>query len=63
MVTNEVDQSLINCEFYEHICLENIKKLYKTTAICEDQHQYKAIFEVAMVSTLERCYENSSIDT
>ena len=27
MVIIEIDQLLINCEMYEHRCLENIKKL------------------------------------
>ena len=28
---------------YEHICLENIKKLYKYAGKFDDQHQYKAV--------------------
>ena len=34
---------------YEHICLENVKKLYKSAVKCDDQQQYKAIIEAEMV--------------
>ena len=30
---------------YEHRCLENIKKLYKTAVKYDDQQQYKDIIE------------------
>ena len=38
---------------YEHTCLENVNKLYKTTGKCDDKKQYKAIFEASLVSTPE----------
>ena len=36
---------------YEHVFLENIKKLYKYYGKCDDKKQYKAIIEAEMVST------------
>ena len=38
-VTIGVDQSLSNSKIYEHKCLENINKLYKTSGKCNDQKQ------------------------
>ena len=54
-----VDQYLSNSDLHKHICLENIKTLYKTSGKCDDQHQYKAIIEAAMVSTPKECTDNS----
>ena len=61
MVNIVVDQSLSNSSLYEHRCLKNIKKLYKSARKCDDQHQYKAIIEAAMVSTTGRFTENSQM--
>ena len=44
---------------YEHRFLGNTKIIYKTAGICDDQHQYKAILEAAMVSSPEGCTDNS----
>ena len=41
MVAIGVDQSLSNSSMYEHICLENIKKLYKSAGKCDDQQKRK----------------------
>ena len=46
---------------HEHRCLENIKKLYKSSVKCDDQNNYKEIIEVAMVYTPEGFTENSPI--
>ena len=43
MISIGINQSLSNSAMYEHRCLKNIKKLYKTTVKCEYQQQYKAI--------------------
>ena len=59
MVTIGIDKSLSNSSMYEHICLENIKKIYKTAGKCDNQQRYKSIIEAAMVSTLEGFTENS----
>ena len=46
MVTIGVDQSLSDCEIiYEHRCLENINKPYKTAIQCDYKQQYKAILK------------------
>ena len=39
MFTIGVNQSLSNSAMYEHRCLENIKKLYKTNGKYNDQQQ------------------------
>ena len=59
MVTIGVYQSLSNSTMYEHRCLENIKKLYKSAGKCHYQHQYKAIIEASIVSTPEGGTEKS----
>ena len=38
---------------YEHICLENIKRVYKTSGKWDYQEQSKEIIEESMVSTPE----------
>ena len=42
--------------------LLNIKKLYKSSVKCDDQQQYKAIIESAMVSTPEGFTDNCPMD-
>ena len=59
MVTTELDQSLRNSRIYEHRCLENVKKLYKSSGKWDDQQHYKAIIESEMVSTPEGFTYNS----
>ena len=54
MFTIGVDQSLSNSEMHKHICLEKIKKLYKSAGKYNYQQQYKAIIEAEMVSNTER---------
>ena len=44
-----IDQSLINSALFEHICLQNIKKLYQHAGKCYNQQQLKYILESAMV--------------
>ena len=61
MVIIGVDQSLSNSALFEHRCLENIKKLYKLAGKCDDQQQFKAILEAAMVSTHEGFTDNITI--
>ena len=38
-------QLLSNSDMYEHRCLENIKKLFKSAGKCENHSQYKAIIK------------------
>ena len=53
MKTIFIDQSLINRSFFEHKCLNNIKKIYQHTGKCDDQQNFKYILYAAMVSTPE----------
>ena len=59
MVTIGIYKSLSNCEMYEHICLENINKLYTSANKYDSQLQFKAILEVSMVSNTEIFTDNS----
>ena len=61
MVTIVIDQLLSNGAMYEHICLENINKLYKSARKFDDQQQYKSVIEAKIVSIPERFTENSPI--
>ena len=51
IVTIVIDPLLSNSEMYEHRCMKNINKLYTSSGKCNDQHHYKFIIELAMVST------------
>ena len=62
MVTIGVDQFLSNSAIYEHRCLENIKKLYKSSDKFYDQQQYKFILEEAMVLNTEGLMDSSLMD-
>ena len=61
MVTIGVDQSLSNNAMYEHMCLENIKKIYKIADKYDNHQPYKAIIEAEMVSTPEGGTDNITI--
>ena len=58
MFTIGVYKLLSNSDLYEHRCLQNITKLYKSSGKCDYQQQYKAILGAAMVSTTEGLTEN-----
>ena len=53
------DQSLSNSDLFEHICIQNIKKLYKHAGKCDDQKQLKYILESTMVS-IPKLFTNNS---
>ena len=53
MVTIGMYISLSNSKFFEHVCLEDINKLYKIEGKFDDQQQCKAMIETALVSTPE----------
>ena len=59
MGTIGVYQSLSNNAFYEYICLENIKMLYKSACNCDYEKQYKTILEAVVVSDPEGIIYNS----
>ena len=61
MITIGIDQYLSNSAMCEHICMENIKKVYKYYRNFDDQWQYKAVIEEATVSTPEVFTENRTI--
>ena len=44
---------------YEHIFMENINNLYKSSGNFDNQQQYKSIIEAYMVSTPEVFAENT----
>ena len=58
MITIWVDQLLSNSAMYEHICLEKIKKLYKSSSKCKNKQQYKAILEADVVQNPEGLTDN-----
>ena len=61
MVTIVIDPLLSSSVVYEHICLGNIKKLYKSSRKCDYQQKYKAIIEAAMFSTPDVFTVNSPL--
>ena len=61
MVAIGFEQQLSNSALCEHICMETIKKLYKTTGKFDDQHQCTPIIEAEMVSTPEGFTYNISM--
>ena len=56
-----IHPSLSNNAIYEHICLENIKKLYKQAGKCDEQQQFKDILEANIFSNPEGFTNNSPI--
>ena len=59
MLTIGVDQNLSNIAMYEHTCLENIKKLYKSAGKWDYQQHYKALIESAMFYNTDGFVDNS----
>ena len=58
MVTIAVAQILGDSTMYEHRCVKNIKKLYKSSGKYYDQQQYNIIIAVEMFYTPEIFNEN-----
>ena len=50
MSTTGIDQSLCNRSYFEHKCLNNIKKIYQNVGNWDDQQNLKYIIDAAMVS-------------
>ena len=61
MVTIGVELLLSNSAMYKHRCLENIKKLCKSSGKCDNQQKYKAIIEAEIFSTPQIFTDNSSM--
>ena len=53
-------KQLSDSDMYEDICLEKIRKLYKSSSKCDDQQKYKAILEAEIVSTPEELFGKHS---
>ena len=51
MRTIGIDQSLCNQSYFEHKCMNNIKKIYQHAGKYGDQQKLKDILDADMVST------------
>ena len=61
MVTIVLYPLLSNSALYEHRCMVNINKSYKSSGTCDDKQQYKSILEAFMVSIPEEITNNSPL--
>ena len=59
MKTIGIDQSLFTKYYFEHKCMNNIKKMYQHSGKCDDQQNIKDIIDADMVSTPEGVTDNS----
>ena len=51
MKTIGIDKSLFTRSYFEHKCMNNIKKIYKHAGKCDDQQNLKYIIDAAIVLT------------
>ena len=58
MNTIGIDKSLCIRSYFEHICMNNIKKIYQHASKCDDQQNLKDTLDAAMVLTTERVTDN-----
>ena len=54
-----IDQSLFTKSYFEHRCMNNIKKIYQHAGKCDDQQNLQDILDADMVSTPEGVTDNS----
>ena len=54
-----IDQSSFTRSSFEHICINNTKKIYQHAGKCDDQQNLKDILEAAILSTPEGFTDNS----
>ena len=59
MKTIGIDQSSSNSAILNKNCLQNINKWYKHAGKCDNQQQFKDIYDAAMVYTTEGFTDNS----
>ena len=59
MKTIGIYQSSFARSSFEHRCMNNIKKIYQHTGICDDQQNLKDIIDAAIPSTPEGVTDNS----
>ena len=60
MKTIGIDQSSFTRSSFEHICMNNIKKIYQHAGKCNDQQNLKDILEYPILSTPEGLTDNST---
>ena len=53
MKTISIDQSLFTRSYFEHICMNNIKKIYQHAGKCDAQKKFKDIIDAVILSTIE----------
>ena len=58
MKTIGIDQSSFIRSIFEHICMNNIKKIYQYSGKCDDQQNLKDIIEAAILSAPEGVTDN-----
>ena len=51
MKTIGIDRSSFTGSYFEHKCMNNIKKIYQHSGICDDQKNLKDILEDSLLST------------
>ena len=51
MKTISIDQSSFTRSYFEHRCMNNIKKIYQHAGKCDDQKNLKDIIDAAILST------------
>ena len=54
-----IDQSSFARSYFEHRCMNNIKKIYQHAGKCDDQQNLKDIIDSAILYTPEGVAENS----
>ena len=59
MKTIGIDQSSFTRSYFEHRCMNNIKKIYQHAGNCDDQQNLNDIIDADMMSTLEGVTDNS----
>ena len=59
MKTISIDQSSFKRSFFEHICMNNIKKIYQHAGKCNDEQNIKDIIDAAIISTPEGVTDRS----
>ena len=53
MKTIRIEKSSFNRSYFEHRCMNNIKKIYQHAGKCDDQQKLKDILEADLLSTPE----------
>ena len=59
MNTIDIDQSSFTRSYFEHRCMNNVKKIYQHAGNCDDQQNIKDIIDAAILSTPEGVTYNS----